>query len=93
LSTARPGPSALDAKLHVIYHATATQIALHCSAASAAQFILFERASFLILTAVCAATVLVALPLNHFAGQVAIAEQFGATTISHIHGSPSLGQF
>jgi hypothetical protein len=62
-------------------------------AASAAQFILFERASFLILVVVSTAAVLVALPLNQFAGQVAIADQFRATTISHIHGSPSLEQF
>ncbi|RLN40973.1 CSC1-like protein [Panicum miliaceum] len=49
-----PGPSALAAKLLAVYHATAPQIALHCGA-DAAQFLLFERASFLILAAVAAA--------------------------------------
>ena len=68
-----PGPSALAAKLLAVYHATAPQIALHCGA-DAAQFLLFERASFLILAAVAAAAVAAALPLNLLAGDAAIIE-------------------
>ncbi|KAI4966631.1 hypothetical protein ZWY2020_037707 [Hordeum vulgare] len=78
-----PGPSALAAKLLAVYHATAPQIALHCGA-DAAQFLLFERASFLVLAAVSAAAFAAALPLNLLAGDAAIADQFAATTISHI---------
>ncbi|WVZ55374.1 hypothetical protein U9M48_006043 [Paspalum notatum var. saurae] len=78
-----PGPSALAAKLLAVYHATAPQIALHCGA-DAAQFLLFERASFLVLAAVAVAAVAVALPLNLLAGDATIVDQFAATTISHI---------
>nr|CAB3502092.1 unnamed protein product [Digitaria exilis] len=84
-----PGPSALAAKLLAVYHATAPQIALHCGA-DAAQFLLFERASFLILAAVAAAAVAAALPLNLLAGDAAIVDQFTATTISHIPKSSPL---
>ncbi|KAE8782054.1 CSC1-like protein [Hordeum vulgare] len=85
-----PGPSALAAKLLAVYHATAPQIALHCGA-DAAQFLLFERASFLVLAAVSAAAFAAALPLNLLAGDAAIADQFAATTISHIpRASPLL---
>lgn len=84
-----PGPSALAAKLLAVYHATAPQIALHCGA-DAAQFLLFERASFLVLAAVAAAAVAAALPLNLLAGDAAIADQFAATTISHIPKSSPL---
>jgi uncharacterized membrane protein len=77
-----PGPSALAAKLLAVYHATAPQIALHCGA-DAAQFLLFERAAFLVLAAVS----LAALPLNLLAGD---ADQFAATTISHIPRASSL---
>ncbi|KAL6907433.1 hypothetical protein ACP4OV_002472 [Aristida adscensionis] len=84
-----PGPSALAAKLLAVYHATAPQIALHCGA-DAAQFLLFERASFLVLAAVAAAAVAAALPLNLLAGDAAIVDQFAATTISHIPKSSPL---
>ncbi|CAN6290745.1 unnamed protein product [Urochloa humidicola] len=84
-----PGPSALAAKLLAVYHATAPQIALHCGA-DAAQFLLFERASFLVLAAVAAAAVVAALPLNLLAGDAAIVDQFTATTISHIPKSSLL---
>ncbi|CAM0870590.1 unnamed protein product [Alopecurus aequalis] len=84
-----PGPSALAAKLLAVYHATAPQIALHCGA-DAAQFLLFERASFLVLAAVSLAAVAAALPLNLLAGDAAIADQFAATTISHIPKSSPL---
>lgn len=84
-----PGPSALAAKLLAVYHATAPQIALHCGA-DAAQFLLFERASFLVLAAVAAAAVAAALPLNLLAGDAAIVDQFTATTISHIPKSSPL---
>ncbi|KAF8780083.1 hypothetical protein HU200_001739 [Digitaria exilis] len=84
-----PGPSALAAKLLAVYHATAPQIALHCGA-DAAQFLLFERASFLILAAVAAAAVAAALPLNLLAGDAAIVDQFTATTTSHIPKSSPL---
>lgn len=84
-----PGPSALAAKLLAVYHATAAQIALHCGA-DAAQFLLFERASFLILAAVAAAAVAAALPLNLLAGDAAVVDQFASTTISHIPKSSPL---
>ena len=79
-----PGPSALLAKLLAVHHATPAQIALHCGA-DAAQFLLFERAAFLVLLAVSAAVALpAALPLNLLAGDADIADQFASTTISHI---------
>ncbi|KAK3150420.1 hypothetical protein QOZ80_3AG0232910 [Eleusine coracana subsp. coracana] len=84
-----PGPSALAAKLLAVYHATAPQIALHCGA-DAAQFLLFERASFVVLATVAAVAVVVALPLNLLAGDAAIVDQFAATTISHIPKSSPL---
>jgi hypothetical protein len=79
-----PGPSAL-----AVYNATAPQIALHCGT-DAAQFLLFERSSFIVLAAVAAAAVAVALPLNLLAGDAAIVDQFAATTISHIPKSSLL---
>ncbi|XP_072957668.1 CSC1-like protein At4g35870 [Typha angustifolia] len=85
-----PGPSALAAKLLSVYHATATQIALHCGA-DAAQFLLIERASFAVLLAVSVVALAAALPLNLLAASAPIADQFAATTISHVpKGSPLL---
>ncbi|XP_020084660.1 CSC1-like protein At4g35870 [Ananas comosus] len=85
-----PGPSALAAKLLSVYHATAAQIALHCGA-DAAQFLLIERSSFAVLLAVALVALGAALPLNLSAASGPVADQFAATTISHVpKGSPLL---
>jgi hypothetical protein len=85
-----PGPSALAAKLLAVYHATTPQIELHCGT-DAVQFLLFKRAAFLVLAAVSLAALAAALLLNLLAGDAAIADQFAATTISHIpRASPLL---
>jgi hypothetical protein len=74
--------SVLSAKLFAVYRTTALQIALHYDADAAAQFIVLERASFLFLGDISAATVLAELPLKLFAGDATIADQFAATTAS-----------
>ncbi|KAL0923534.1 hypothetical protein M5K25_007595 [Dendrobium thyrsiflorum] len=85
-----PGPSALVTKLLAVYHATATQIALHCGA-DAAQFLGIERSSFIVLVSLSVIALIFALPLNLCAGDAPIVDQFTRTTISHITaGSPLL---
>ncbi|KAJ4802984.1 ERD (early-responsive to dehydration stress) family protein [Rhynchospora pubera] len=85
-----PGPSALLTKLLSVYHATSSQIALHCGA-DAAQFLLFERSAFLVLVLASVTALVAALPLNLLAGSNPVFDQFTATTISHIpKGSPLL---
>lgn len=84
-----PGPSALLAKLLAVYHATATQIALHCGA-DASQFLHIERGSFVVLLSVSAVAMFGALPLNIYGGNVPIGDQFAMTTISHIGKGSSL---
>ncbi|KAK8942961.1 hypothetical protein KSP39_PZI009108 [Platanthera zijinensis] len=84
-----PGPSALATKLLAVYHATSTQIALHCGA-DAAQFLGIERSSFIVLVSLSAIAVFSALPLNLYAGNTRIGDQFTRTTISHIPAGSSL---
>ena len=85
-----PGPAALFAKLLAVYHSTAAQIAVHCGA-DASQFLHAERGSFAILFSISLVAVLVALPLNLYAGSALISDQFSRTTINHIpRGSPIL---
>ncbi|KAG0473161.1 hypothetical protein HPP92_015018 [Vanilla planifolia] len=85
-----PGPSALFVKLLAVYHATASQIALHCGA-DARQFLGIERSSFIVLASLSVISLVVALPLNLWAGDVPMGDQFTRTTISHIPaGSPLL---
>ncbi|CAA7391449.1 unnamed protein product [Spirodela intermedia] len=85
-----PGPAALFAKLLAVYHATATQIALHCGA-DASQFLHTERGSFAVLFSISLVAVLASLPLNLYGGTAPISDQFSRTTINHIsRGSPLL---
>jgi Calcium-dependent channel, 7TM region, putative phosphate/Cytosolic domain of 10TM putative phosphate transporter/Late exocytosis, associated with Golgi transport len=84
-----PGATALLTKLLSVYHATSSQIALHCGA-DAAQFLLFERSAFLVLILASVTALAAALPLNLLAGSNPISDQFTATTISHIPKSSPL---
>ncbi|RAL46496.1 hypothetical protein DM860_004775 [Cuscuta australis] len=85
-----PGPTAIVSKLLAAWHAGGVEIAYHCGA-DAAQFLLIEGGSsgILIFLAILAVTVM--LPLNMYAGNALIADQFSKTTINHIEkGSPLL---
>jgi Calcium-dependent channel, 7TM region, putative phosphate/Cytosolic domain of 10TM putative phosphate transporter/Late exocytosis, associated with Golgi transport len=84
-----PGARALLTKLLSVYHATSSQIALHCGA-DAAQFLLFERSAFLVLILASITALAAALPLNLLAGSNPVSDQFTATTISHIPKSSPL---
>ncbi|XP_078155640.1 early-responsive to dehydration stress protein (ERD4) [Carex rostrata] len=84
-----PGASALLTKLLSVYHATSSQIALHCGA-DAAQFLLFERSAFLVLILTSVVALVAALPLNLLAGSNVVSDQFTETTISHIPKSSPL---
>ncbi|KAG8660044.1 hypothetical protein MANES_02G109700v8 [Manihot esculenta] len=78
-----PGPSALAAKLLAVWHATGREIARHCGA-DAAQFLIIEGGSFVVLLAIAFLSICVLLPLNLYAGTAVLDDQFSKTTINHI---------
>lgn len=85
-----PGPSALLAKLLAVWHATGREIARHCGA-DAAQFLIIEGGTFAVLSATSLVALLLILPLNFYAGNAKMDDQFSKTTITHIaKGSPLL---
>ncbi|KAM0000100.1 putative calcium-dependent channel, 7TM region phosphate [Helianthus debilis subsp. tardiflorus] len=78
-----PGPTAIVSKLLAVWHATGREIARHCGA-DAAQFLLIEGGSFVLVVLIAVISVTVLLPLNLYGGSVAMVDQFSMTTISHI---------
>lgn len=78
-----PGPTAIASKLLAVWHATGRQISLHCGA-DAAQFLLIEGGSCALLVSLAFLDVSVLLPLNIYAGNAPMADQFSKTTITHI---------
>lgn len=85
-----PGPDGLLAKLLAVWHATGREIARHCGA-DAAQFLIIEGGSCAVLIGIAVFAVSVVLPLNLYAGNAAMDDQFSKTTINHIEkGSPVL---
>lgn len=85
-----PGPSALVHKLLAVWHATGREIARHCGA-DAAQFLLIEGGSCALLLSISFLAIFVVLPVNLYAGNATMDDQFSMTTINHIQkGSPLL---
>ncbi|KAL1824983.1 hypothetical protein DCAR_0313089 [Daucus carota subsp. sativus] len=84
-----PGPTAIASKLLAVWHATGRQISLHCGA-DAAQFLLIEGGSCALLVSLAFLDVSVLLPLNIYAGNAPMADQFSKTTITHITKGSSL---
>ncbi|KAK4419680.1 CSC1-like protein [Sesamum alatum] len=85
-----PGPTAIVSKLLAVWHATSREISHHCGA-DAAQFLLIEGGSSAILLFLAGLAVIVMLPVNIFAGNAPISDEFSKTTINHIvKGSPLL---
>ncbi|KAH0971052.1 hypothetical protein GBA52_023208 [Prunus armeniaca] len=84
-----PGPSALVSKLLAVWHATCREIARHCGA-DAAQFLLIEGGSCGLLLSMAVLAVLVMLPLNLYAGNAVLGDQFSKTTINHIEKGSAL---
>lgn len=84
-----PGPAALFTKLLAVWHATCREIACHCGA-DAAQFLLIEGGSCAVLLSVGVLSVLVLLPLNLYAGNAVMDDQFSKTTINHIEKGSAL---
>ncbi|VVA09958.1 PREDICTED: CSC1 [Prunus dulcis] len=84
-----PGPSALVSKLLAVWHATCLEIARHCGA-DAAQFLLIEGGSCGLLLSMAVLAVLVMLPLNLYAGNAVLGDQFSKTTINHIEKGSAL---
>ncbi|KAF3440347.1 hypothetical protein FNV43_RR18631 [Rhamnella rubrinervis] len=84
-----PGPAALFTKLLAVWHATGREIARHCGA-DAAQFLLIEGGSCAVLLSVGVLSILVLLPLNLYAGNALMEDQFSKTTINHIEKGSAL---
>ncbi|PIN12658.1 hypothetical protein CDL12_14726 [Handroanthus impetiginosus] len=85
-----PGPTAIASKLLAVWRATSREISHHCGA-DAAQFLLIEGGSSAILVFLASLAVIVMLPVNIFAGNAPISDEFSKTTINHIvKGSPLL---
>ncbi|XP_010541138.1 PREDICTED: CSC1-like protein At4g35870 [Tarenaya hassleriana] len=78
-----PGPSAIVSKLLAVWKATCREIARHCGA-DAAQFLLIEGGSFVLLFSVAILAVFVMLPLNLYAGTAVLNDEFSKTMITHI---------
>ncbi|CAH2076568.1 unnamed protein product [Thlaspi arvense] len=78
-----PGPSALFSKLLAVWKATCREIARHCGA-DAAQFLLIEGGSFVLLFAIAVLAVSVMLPLNLYAGTALLSDELSKTMITHI---------
>ncbi|GLU19723.1 hypothetical protein SLE2022_359570 [Rubroshorea leprosula] len=84
-----PGPAALFSKLLAVWHATGREIAVHCGA-DAAQFLLIEGGSFVMLLSVAFLSVFVLLPVNLYGGTAVLDDQFSKTTVSHISKGSAL---
>lgn len=85
-----PGPTAIASKLLAVWHATSREISHHCGA-DAAQFLLIEGGSSAILLFLAGLAVVVLLPVNIYAGNAPLSDEFSKTTINHIDkGSPLL---
>uniref|UniRef100_A0A1J3EQG3 CSC1-like protein n=1 Tax=Noccaea caerulescens TaxID=107243 RepID=A0A1J3EQG3_NOCCA len=84
-----PGPSALFSKLLAVWKATCREIARHCGA-DAAQFLLIEGGSFVLLFAIAVLAVSVMLPLNLYAGTALLSDELSKTMITHIKKGSSL---
>ncbi|XP_057789580.1 CSC1-like protein At4g35870 [Salvia miltiorrhiza] len=85
-----PGPTAIASKLLAVWHATSREISHHCGA-DAAQFLLIEGGSSAILLFLAGLALVVMLPVNIYAGDAPISDEFSKTTINHIaKGSPLL---
>lgn len=85
-----PGPTAIASKLLAVWHATSREISHHCGA-DAAQFLLIEGGSSAILLFLAILVVTIMLPVNIYAGNAPISDEFSKTTINHIgKGSPLL---
>ncbi|XP_010548595.1 PREDICTED: CSC1-like protein At4g35870 [Tarenaya hassleriana] len=78
-----PGPSAIFSKLLAVWKATCREIARHCGA-DAAQFLLIEGGSFVLLFSVAILAVSVMLPLNLYAGTAMLNDELSKTMITHI---------
>ncbi|KAL3527253.1 hypothetical protein ACH5RR_011909 [Cinchona calisaya] len=85
-----PGTTAIASKLLAAWHATGREIARHCGA-DAAQFLFIEGGSFALLLSLAVLALSVMLPINIYAGNAALGDEFSKTTINHIKkGSPWL---
>ncbi|CAA7035712.1 unnamed protein product [Microthlaspi erraticum] len=84
-----PGPSALFSKLLAVWKATCREIARHCGA-DAAQFLLIEGGSFVLLFAIALLAVSVMLPLNLYAGTALLSDELSKTMITHIKKGSAL---
>ncbi|KAL6564885.1 CSC1-like protein [Orobanche minor] len=84
-----PGPTAIASKLLAVWHATSRDISHHCGA-DAAQFLLIEGGTSAILLFLAALVVVVMLPVNIYAGDAPISDEFSKTTINHIAKGSSL---
>ncbi|KAL3850199.1 hypothetical protein ACJIZ3_012081 [Penstemon smallii] len=78
-----PGPTAIASKLLAVWHATSLDISHHCGA-DAAQFLLIEGGTSAILLLLAALAVCVILPVNIYAGEAPISDEFSKTTVNHI---------
>ncbi|KAJ6682274.1 hypothetical protein OIU74_020505 [Salix koriyanagi] len=83
-----PGFSALATKLLAVWHATGREIALHCGA-DAAQFLIIEGGSFVVVLSIGVLSICVLLPLNMYGGSQVINDEFSKTTINHIEKGSS----
>lgn len=84
-----PGPSALFSKLLAVWKATCREIARHCGA-DAAQFLLIEGGSFVLLFSIAVLAVSVMLPLNLYAGTALLSDELSKTMITHIQKGSAL---
>ncbi|KAJ6915556.1 hypothetical protein NC652_018253 [Populus alba x Populus x berolinensis] len=83
----RPSPHACILRLNhqalAVWHATGREIASHCGA-DAAQFLIIEGGSFVVVFSIGALSTGVLLPLNVHGGSQVINDEFSKTTINHI---------
>ncbi|KAJ0251050.1 CSC1-like protein [Hirschfeldia incana] len=84
-----PGPSALLSKLLAVWSATCREIARHCGA-DAAQFLLIEGGSFVLLFSIALLALSVMLPLNLYAGTALLSDELSKTMITHIKKGSAL---
>ncbi|GFS35815.1 early-responsive to dehydration stress protein [Actinidia rufa] len=78
-----PGPCAIASKLLAVWHATGREIARHCGA-NAAQFLLIEGVSCVLLLATAILSLCVMLPVNLYSGSAPMDDQFSKTTVNRI---------
>ncbi|XP_033134416.1 CSC1-like protein At4g35870, partial [Brassica rapa] len=84
-----PGPSAILSKLLAVWSATCREIARHCGA-DAAQFLLIEGGSFVLLFSIALLALSIMLPLNLYAGTAVLSDELSKTMITHIKKGSAL---